>query len=108
MAEEPKKKPEELIEFFRPARPPAELGPDVFDIAARVAWARGSEIGVQFVKLSHWARVMIAELIEASHRSLADTFEATHPRFCHCLEGSAVAEPPLPRSAHRQTGSRQV
>lgn len=32
MPEEPKKKPEELVEFFRPARPPAEVGPDVFDI----------------------------------------------------------------------------
>ena len=34
MAEERKKRPEELVEFFQPARPPAELGPDVFDILA--------------------------------------------------------------------------
>jgi len=34
VAEERKKKPEELVEFFQPARPPAELGPDVFDILA--------------------------------------------------------------------------
>jgi hypothetical protein len=34
VVEERKKKPEELIEFFQPARPPAEPGPDVFDILA--------------------------------------------------------------------------
>ncbi len=77
----------------------------VLDITARAAWVRGSDIGVEF-KPSPGTRGALAELIEASRQALAQAYEATHPSFCQCLDGKAVADPPLPRSVHRQTGSR--
>ena len=74
-------------------------------IAARVAWARGAEIGLEFIKPSPAERATIGALTDQARHALASAYEATHPVFCSCLSGNAVAEPPLPRAAHRQTAS---
>jgi hypothetical protein len=79
--------------------------PDSPVLAARVAWARGSELGVEFIKRSSAERTAIVALVDEVRQKLAAAYEVAHPSFCLCTDGKAVVEPPLPRSTHRQTGS---
>src|SRR5262249_37568399 len=74
-------------------------------IAARVAWARPPEVGVEFIRPSPVERLTIAALIEEARQRLATASEVAPPSFCRCLEDNVVGEPPLPRAAYRE-GSR--
>jgi hypothetical protein len=68
-------------------------------VAAEVAWARAGEVGIRFPHPSPAERLNIAGLVERFRKNLLSAHEAAHPGICKCMEGRAVVEPPLPRSA---------
>ncbi len=73
-------------------------------IDARTSWTHGAEIGVEFIRPPPTQRTAIAALVNDASRRLAEAYEATHPPFCRCLDGNAVAEPPVPRSSRPLAG----
>ena len=75
-------------------------------ISGRIAWTRGGDLGIGFKQPAPIERATIRSLVNDAREHLLAAYEASHPSFCRCAEGYTVLEPPLPRVAHRQTGSR--
>jgi hypothetical protein len=78
---------------------------DLSPVTARVAWVHGPEIGIEFFHALPAERPVIAALVSEAQFQLATAYEAIHPAMCPCVQGQPVAEPPLPRSAHRMASS---
>jgi hypothetical protein len=74
-------------------------------VAAVAAWVRGSEVGIQFQPASGLERRAIDALVDDARQGVLAAYEFAHPAICECMNGGAVIEPPLPRSAHRRTES---
>ena len=75
-------------------------------IAARMAWRRDGEAGVEFKRLSPAERAGVAALVEEARGHLGAAHEAVHPSVCRCAQGDATFEPPLPRVLHRPAALR--
>lgn len=69
---------------------------------ARIAWARGREVGVEFAADSRAAAGATFARLEAQW---AEARVARHDRFCLCVAGGDTLGPPWPLHAQQESGS---
>jgi hypothetical protein len=90
----------DLLQLRMPARDGEGLYQDLGN--AYVAWAEGTEMGVQFDRLDSMARAAVTELVRAVAEGWASALESRHPSWC-CVDAGPI-EVPLPESFVRATG----
>ena len=70
--------------------------------SAYVAWAEGTEMGVQFDRLDSMARAAVTELVRSVAEGWASALESRHPSWC-CVDAGPI-EVPLPETFVRAAG----
>ena len=90
----------DLVELRLPARDEPDLFHELG--SAYVAWADGSEMGVQFDRLDSVSRAAVTELVRLVAEGWASALESRHPSWC-CVEAGPI-EVPLPESFLRAAG----
>jgi hypothetical protein len=90
----------DLVELRLPSRDEPGLFHELGN--AYVAWADGTEMGVQFDRLDSVARAAVTELVRSVADGWASALESRHPSWC-CVEAGPI-EVPLPESFVRIAG----
>lgn len=81
----------------------ALFGSESGKASGEIAWVRGREVGVRFVRHVAAQRFAVSTLVDVARQHLAEAVEVAHPAVCRCTQGAALVEPALPRSAYRST-----
>jgi hypothetical protein len=77
--------------------------PETRAVRARVAWARGREVGIEFTRE---ARPVAAAVFSRAAELWASARVAIHDGACNCANGGEPRDPPLPHAAlHGAWGS---
>jgi hypothetical protein len=76
--------------------------PETRAVRARVAWARGREVGIEFARD---ARAVAASVYARAADQWASARLALHPSSCTCANGGEPRDPPPPIALHRAWGN---
>ena len=90
----------DLLQLRLPARDEQGVFHDLGN--AYVAWAEGTEMGVQFDRLDSMARAAVTELVRSVADAWASALESRHPSWC-CVDAGPI-EVPLPERFVRAAG----